>query len=134
MIVATALIAMSCALPGDVDRSKLRDTIRIAPRSGRAEDEDDPINDCGVNALYTLLRIEGRQISLEAVRRVLPPPGPNGLSMQALVDTGRGLGLRLEGVKLSPSEAPDRPMILLLKTQETGHFVVVRPVGTLGVV
>jgi ABC-type bacteriocin/lantibiotic exporter with double-glycine peptidase domain len=97
-------------------------------------DSDRRINDCGVNGLYALLRLCGRHADLAAVRAALPEPGDKGLSMAQLAAAADRLGQPVRGVRLRPEDFPlDRPAIVLLRTgEDSGHFVVVRPVGRTG--
>jgi len=89
--------------------------------------------DCGTLALRTILALEGRAVPVDAVRSALPGEGKTGRSMAELRDAARALGLTLMGVSLPRSDrAPDRPALVLLKREDHGHFVVVRPVGPSG--
>jgi ABC-type bacteriocin/lantibiotic exporter with double-glycine peptidase domain len=89
--------------------------------------------DCGVNALFLLLRLEGRDISYRQVDAALPPANPLGYSMAELRDTAKKLGCEIEGVQQSRKSAPlHRPAIAFFKDAGSGHFAVLRPVGTTG--
>jgi hypothetical protein len=89
--------------------------------------------DCGVTALFILLRLEGRSITLERVESALPPRHPAGYSMAELSAAAGSLGLPLEGVRLSQADKPlDRPAIAFVSGAAGGHFAVLRPVGTTG--
>lgn len=107
-------------------------TLAAPARADR--DADRRVNDCGVNGLYVLLRLCGRDPDLDAVRATLPEPGPKGLSMAQLAAAAERLGQPVRGVRLRPADFPlDRPAIVLLQTgEDSGHFVVVRPVGRTG--
>jgi Peptidase C39 family len=89
--------------------------------------------DCGVSALYALLRVEGRPTDLREVVSRLPQPDSVGHSMRDLRDASRACGLRLNGIRLDKNgDAIDRPMLVFLKRGSHGHFVVIRPVGHTG--
>lgn len=101
---------------------------------GEEEDAERLINDCGVNSLYSLLRLTSVEVDLSALRRALPAPQANGLSMAEIQAASRRFGVPLRGKRIGPESIPiDRPMIVLLKFRESpGHFVVLEPVGSLG--
>jgi ABC-type bacteriocin/lantibiotic exporter with double-glycine peptidase domain len=89
--------------------------------------------DCGVNALFILLRLEGRPVSLDRLLDSLPPRHPDGYSMDELTAASRTLGLELEGIRFAKGdEPPKRPAIAFVKDDRGGHFAVLRPVGTTG--
>ena len=89
--------------------------------------------DCGVNALFVLLRLEGRPVTLDRLTAVLPARHPEGYSMAELSQASRVLGLDLEGVRFTKGDkALKRPAIAFLKDVKGGHFTVLRPVGTTG--
>lgn len=89
--------------------------------------------DCGVNALFLLLRLEGRPIPLDRLESVLPPHSADGYSMAELSAAARSLGLSLDGVKFAKGDKPlDRPAIAFFQDARGGHFAVLRPVGTTG--
>jgi hypothetical protein len=87
--------------------------------------------DCGVNALFILLQVEGRPVTLDRLEAALPPQHPDGYSMAELADAARSLGLRVEGVRFVKGDrALDRAAIAFIKDSKGGHFLVLRPVGT----
>jgi len=89
--------------------------------------------DCGVNALYVLLRLEGRPVTLDRLESVLPKRHPDGYSMAELSAASTALGLDLVGVRFRRGDKPlRRPAIAFLKQAQAGHFSVLRPVGTTG--
>jgi len=89
--------------------------------------------DCGVNALFILLHLEGRPVTLDRVESVLPPRRPDGYSMAELSAAARSFGMNLEGVHFGKGDrALDRPAIVFLKDAKGGHFAALRPVGTTG--
>lgn len=97
-----------------------------------AEDERIKL-DCGVNALYVLLHLEEKPVSIDRLVSALPPPNPEGYSMAELAATGAALGPPLDGVRFASGDPrPDKPMIVFLKDSRGGHFAVLRPVGTTG--
>ncbi len=92
-----------------------------------------PLYDCGTMALYTLLRIEGFPTGLKHLEAILPQPNPGGHSMRELQEAAAARGLLLEGVLLSKEKrAIDRSMLVFLRQNPHGHFMVVRPVGWTG--
>jgi ABC-type bacteriocin/lantibiotic exporter with double-glycine peptidase domain len=89
--------------------------------------------DCGVNALFILLRLEGRPVTLDRLVSALPARHADGYSMAELEAASRSFGLALEGVKFARGDkALDRPAIAFLEDARGGHFAVLRPVGTTG--
>jgi hypothetical protein len=89
--------------------------------------------DCGPVAVYALFQIEGRPTPIETIAAKLPPPRPDGFSMKELRDASSSLGLTLDGVYLGQDVAAiDRPMLVFLKVDRQGHFLVIRPVGHTG--
>jgi hypothetical protein len=103
---------------------------QVAPRTSGAS-KSSAEDDCGAAALYTLLRTQGKHATLNEIRSALPPPSKLGHSMAELRDAAGSLGVDLVGVQLARRlELLDRPALVLLKSAQGGHFVVVRPVGT----
>ncbi len=89
--------------------------------------------DCGVNALFVLLKLEGRPVTLDRLESALPPRHRDGYSMAELSKAAASLGLTLEGVRFAKGDrALDRPAIAFIKDAKGGHFTVLRPVGTTG--
>ncbi len=89
--------------------------------------------DCGVNALFVLLHLEGRPVTFDRLLSALPPRHPEGYSMAELAAAARSIGVDLEGVHFAKGEkALTRPAIAFLKQGKGGHFAVLRPVGTTG--
>jgi hypothetical protein len=89
--------------------------------------------DCGVLALFTLLRLEGSQLSLREVRARLPSASVDGFSFEQLRNVAALFGVRLLGVKIGGKLSQlDRPALVLLGTGRHGHFAIVRPVGRTG--
>lgn len=103
------------------------------PRAAAAGPEEATRPDCGVNALFVLLRLEGVPVTLDRLEATLPRRQPDGYSMAELAAAARSLGLSLEGVRFDRGDRPpDRPAIMFLKDGQGGHFAVLRPVGTTG--
>lgn len=105
---------------------------------GTARPEEHPsassaTSDCGTQALYVLLRLEGRSVEPARLGAILPPPRPDGHSMKELRDAARVVRLDLAGVRIRRSDrAPDRPILALVHDGPHGHFIVVRPIGHTG--
>ena len=96
--------------------------------AGRAQPPD-----CGLIALYTLMRLENFQIGPADLLRRLPAPPPSGWSLEELRAAASASGFGLRGVLLNRREsAIDRPMLAFIKLGSHGHFLVVRPVGHTG--
>jgi hypothetical protein len=107
--------------------------LSLAATAGVGSPEETMRLDCGVNALYVLLRLEDRPVTLDRLEAALPPHHPDGYSMAELATAGGRLGLELEGVRFAKGDrALDRPAIAFLKDTRGGHFAVLRPVGTTG--
>lgn len=108
--------------------------ILAIPATIRADEAQAPTKfDCGVNALFILLQLEGRPVDLDRVESALPRRHPDGYSMEELLAAGRSMGLSLEGVRFAKGDAAlDRPAIAFVKDARGGHFTVLRPVGTTG--
>jgi hypothetical protein len=97
----------------------------------RTDDRETIRLDCGVNALYVLLNLEGHPSSIDQLLSALPAPQPDGYSMAELADAARARGLPLDGVRLAKGDpSPVRPVIAFLNDPRGGHFAVLRPVGT----
>jgi hypothetical protein len=89
--------------------------------------------DCGANALFVLLQLEGRPVSVETLDKSLPVRHPDGYSMAELSQASEKLGLGLQGIRFAKGDrAPQRPSIAFLKDAKGGHYAVIRPVGTTG--
>ncbi len=89
--------------------------------------------DCGFNALFLLLELEGRGVDPATLERRLPVRTPDGYSMAELIRAASASGLELEGVRIGPGDPPPRrPAIAHFRTDKGGHFAVVRPVGSTG--
>ena len=97
-----------------------------------AETQQDP-SDCGAKSLVLLLSLLGHKISIQDVLATLPPNRAQGVSLSDLQASARALGLRLRGVNLDARNIPlTKPAIAFVKLQDSGHFVVLRPVGVTG--
>jgi ABC-type bacteriocin/lantibiotic exporter with double-glycine peptidase domain len=118
MIAMIAMMVMLVLLGGKSD------TISGTSHQTRVQVEP---SDCGVSALYALLKVEGRSVKLTVVHQSLADQAEGLVTMRDMRDAATGLGLVLEGRKLT--ERPSRPTIAHVKLG-SGHFLVVRPVGT----
>ena len=86
-----------------------------------------------MNALFILFHLEGRSVTLGELEAALPPRNPRGYSMAELTKAAMSFGLRLEGVRFNKGDKPlDRPGIAFVKNENSGHFLVLRPVGVTG--
>jgi ABC-type bacteriocin/lantibiotic exporter with double-glycine peptidase domain len=102
------------------------------PLAGEGGRKAEP-SDCGSLALYHLLRLEGRPIDLDRLTAALPAPGAEGLSFLDLRDAAGRLGLPLDAVLLTKQRSAIRaPVLVFIKGNQEGHFLVVRPVGHTG--
>jgi hypothetical protein len=91
--------------------------------------------DCGTNSLYVLLRITGNGKGLDEILSGLPDRPQNGYSMLELQGAARRCGLSLWGGYLTKNNLPlRRPVIAHLDSHkpQSGHYVVLVPVGTTG--
>lgn len=87
-------------------------------------------NDCGIRALFLLLRAMDIDTSFEDIRTALPPPSFEGYSIAELREASRKLGLSLRVERLDPkSYGIGQPMIAYLEQPSGGHFVFIRPLG-----
>ena len=105
---------------------------RPAPAQAAASDESTKL-DRGANALFVLLRLEGRPVTLERLVEALPARDPKGYSMAELAAAAHTCGLDLDGIRFDKSDQPlTRPAIVFLQDAKAGHFAVLRPVGNTG--
>ncbi len=89
--------------------------------------------DCGTRALYSLMKLEGLSVDIEQLGSALPALQSSGHTMLELKNAAAKFGLRLSGVSLGNQlEGIDRPMIVFLRQNPHGHFMVLRPVGSMG--
>ncbi len=54
--------------------------------------------DCGPNALYVLMNLEGHNVTLAEVKKLVPLDPVKGCSMEALIQAAEQLGFPLEAV------------------------------------
>jgi hypothetical protein len=86
--------------------------------------------DCGPNALYVLMKLEGYNVALKQVKELVPLDPVKGCSMESLIQASEKLGFPVEVRFVKPgdlSKVP-RPFILHgITSQEKnlGHFIVV---------
>jgi Peptidase C39 family len=89
--------------------------------------------DCGTNALFLIMKLEDMSVGLEEIELALPARNEFGYSMLELQSTARRCGLSLVGKSFGPSDAPlPGPAIAYRPGHKpaSGHFVVLRPVGS----
>ena len=87
---------------------------------------------CGVLALYSLLRLEGKAPTLADLDRALPPSADGGHSFADLQAASERFGLALQGIRHDKGRIADGPAIFFLKRGRHGHFLVTRPIGHSG--
>jgi hypothetical protein len=105
-------------------------TSMIAPAFG---DDAPQFKNCGITSLYLLLELSGKPTDLSVIERMLPSHTTQGYSLAELQAAAHRRGLSVRGVRLRRSDLPlDRPVIAYMRGPHTGHFVVLRPVGTTG--
>lgn len=86
--------------------------------------------DCGLNALFILLELNGHQVELSKLRDKLPPQTSKGYSFLDLKNAAAGVGYDLQGVMLNDSSnLPRVPAIVFLSDRENGHFIVTKPIA-----
>ena len=104
----------------------------VAPTRSESPNETTKL-DCGVNALFVLLHLEGHSVTVDRLEKALPTRHPDGFSMAELSAASRSLGLGLDGVHfVKGDKAFTRPAIAFLKDAKGGHYSVLRPVGSTG--
>jgi hypothetical protein len=86
--------------------------------------------DCGPNALFVLLKLLDRNVSLDEVRARIPVDPLIGCSISDLHDAGNALRLSNEVRFVTPKNLPRLPFPYILHgkssiTSPTGHFLVV---------
>ncbi|MDR2642688.1 MAG: hypothetical protein LBC74_07830 [Planctomycetaceae bacterium] len=86
--------------------------------------------DCGPNALYVLMKLEGYNVEIEQVKKLIPLDPIKGCSMESLIRASAELGFPVEARFVKPSNLSkvSRPFILHgITSQEKniGHFIVV---------
>jgi hypothetical protein len=97
---------------------------------GLADDESDAASrvDCGTSSLFLYCRLEGASVELEAIQRQLPDETAEGASLQLLLDLARANGVAASAIKADPSRHEfNRPAILHVVRNGSGHYLVVRP-------
>jgi Peptidase C39 family len=108
-------------------------TLTVAVSVGAAEPVAGSKLDCGENALFVFLHLEGCTATLDHVASVLPSRHPDGYSMAELARAAKALGLRVEGVTFNRGDkALTRSAIAFFRDAKGGHFAVLRPVGITG--
>jgi ABC-type bacteriocin/lantibiotic exporter with double-glycine peptidase domain len=88
----------------------------------------EPKPECGLNALYMLLKLRDRSCTYDDLARELPLE-KKGLSMLALRDASRRHGLNCEVAEAPPASlTPYVPLIVRMnsdKDPENGHYLVI---------
>jgi len=91
--------------------------------------------DCGLNALYILLKLTHREIPLRELHSILPERHEEGYSMAELISAAKHSGLPLKGRVITHADLPLKEPVIAYFTlyrPESGHFVVLVPSGTTG--
>ena len=89
--------------------------------------------DCGTLSVRNFLALHGKSVPLHVITEKLPTPCPDGFTIKQFRDAIRSLGIKVNGVKIPrQAKALDREMLMLLKHDTHGHYVVIRPVGPSG--
>lgn len=119
-------LAVAVAAASSTDRGRLRgDEPDVPSRSARTWRS---AKACGVNCLYILLRLHGRDPDYAAVER-RTPVGEDGTSLLELQRGAESFGLPLTGVRAKPQDLATCPLPAIAHFEEelgtTGHYVVV---------
>lgn len=116
------VIASLCLLTGAISPvGSAQDEIKTESRSGPS---------CGLTSLWTLLHLEGHPIPMATLRARLPSEPAAGYSIAELREAAAACGLRTDVRQLSTNpEALDRPVLVFVRRNGHGHFLVIRPVG-----
>ena len=86
--------------------------------------------DCGPVALYILLSIEGKKITLERVKKAVPPDAVKGCSMSSLLRAAGAFGLPMDVRFVRPGALAGAPCPFILhgitsQEKNLGHFLIV---------
>jgi hypothetical protein len=86
--------------------------------------------DCGPNALYVLMKLEGYNVTLDQVKKLIPLDPVKGCSLESLILASEKLDFPIDARFVKPSDLSKvpRPFILHgITSQEKnlGHFLVV---------
>ena len=86
--------------------------------------------DCGPNALYVLMNLEGHKVKLEDVKKLVPLDPVKGCSMEALIGAAAKLGFALEARFVKPGDVYKLPRPFIVhgitsQEKDLGHFIVV---------
>lgn len=86
--------------------------------------------DCGRSALFVLMRLEGRDVSLWELKDRIPVDPIHGCSLASLAETAEKLGLPVEVKYVNPRDITRIPRPFILhgiseKKENIGHFIVV---------
>lgn len=103
--------------------------IAMAVMPSQAKEIPFQLPDCGLNALFILLELNGHHVELSKLREELPPQTSKGYSFQDLKNAAARLGYDLQGISLhTSSNLPRVPAIVFLSDQKNGHFIVTKPI------
>jgi len=86
--------------------------------------------DCGPNALYVLMNLEGHSVKLEDIKRLIPLDSVKGCSMETLINAAAKLGFSIEALFVKPGDIHKLPCPFILhgitsREKNLGHFIVV---------
>ncbi|GHT13542.1 hypothetical protein FACS1894170_09650 [Planctomycetales bacterium] len=86
--------------------------------------------DCGPNALYVLMNLEGKKVALAEVKKHLPFDPVKGCSLESMKTASDVLGFPVEVRFVKPSDVSQIPCPFILhgitsKEKHLGHFIVV---------
>jgi ABC-type bacteriocin/lantibiotic exporter with double-glycine peptidase domain len=86
--------------------------------------------DCGPNALYILMKLEGYNVTLAEIKELVPLDPVKGCSMETLLHASEQLGFTIEARFVKPGEVSKLPRPFILHgitshENNLGHFIVV---------
>ena len=86
--------------------------------------------DCGPNALYVLMNLEGCKVTLGEVKNLVSLDPVQGCSIQDLIDAAAALGFTLDARFVEPGDVYKLPRPFILhgitsQEKNLGHFIVV---------
>ncbi len=116
-----------CLLSSGVEEPKLSDRDDVSPWDWKPSWRDN--TDCGPNALYVLLNLEGHSVKLDQVKALVPLDPVKGCSLEALRQASEKLGFPVEArfVKSNDLAKLPPPFIFhgaISSEKNLGHFVV----------
>ena len=107
--------------------------ILVTGARARGFDSSFSLPDCGTNCLFLLLKLGGASAGLGDIQSALPPPNRQGYSMLELQSAARRCGLNLAGQRFGPGDGPLAAPAIAYRPgykPASGHFVLLRPVGS----